>query len=1139
MKKYFFLIGILLSITTTKALAQTPVNMSLQNGLTYDENFNNIANWTFNTSPTNGTLTGGVGANHWKGIDVATTTPAIPNGARVTHLSNFFQTQSSSGGVPIYSSGIYKGNQSLIMLTTGATDNTSAIAFDLYLDFTNVNAGTLSFDWNSLNNNSGNRKGSLRVYATTDGVNYTEITAAQVLNFTNFSPTSGSIINAALPSNFNGSATARLRFYYHNGVGGTSGSRPRINIDNVKVTATSTTPCTAPIAQPTAFSLGTVLYNTINFSFTAASPAPQNYLVVISKNNSLSSYPTNGSVYNIGDNVGDGTVATITNTTNVSITGLTNSTTYYIYVFAMNNVCQGGPLYYSNNPLTGSATTLAGLLPCSSSINQPTNLIFSNATTTSISGSFTASSNADEYIVVRTTAANFTGTLNNGTTYNGGNFLGNGTIVTRTSGNTFTANSLISGTTYYFWVFAVNSKNCNNGPAYNTISPLTANIATVSLPACNAPTAQPTLLQLTASNAYVNGYFVASNSADGYLVLRSLNNSLSILPTNGTNYAIGSNLGTATVVANGSATSFIDNNLVANTTYYYFVLAKNSNCIGTTPVYLTTTPLMASASTTTTATQNFYFGNLHAHSSYSDGNVDNTALIPSDDYAYAKNSLCMDFLGISEHNHLMNVSNWQPGLAQATAATTANFLALYGMEYGVISNGGHVLIYGSDQLIGWTTNNYNIFVAQSDYTGTAETTGSTGLFRTINNMNNAGNVVFTSLAHPDFSDYNNIANTVLNATADSAISGCAVASGPAFSQNTSYSDPPSAMGYLDYFNRLLSIGYHIAPFMDHDNHYTTFGRTNNNRLAVLSPTLNKNDFLTAVKNRKCYASEDCDTRIIFTLNNNDMGSITTGNTTPAMSVYAYDPTSPTAVPTIKLMYGIAGSLVTANAITTSNDNSLNYNDNNIPNNTQVYYYADIIINGKRTITAPIWYTKTSAVPVKWISFTAQLNRNRTVLLQWQTTNEINNKEFIVERSADGINYKPINIVAANIINKYSLIDEQPIEAINYYRLKQIDNDGKYSYSSIASVSLKSSNNNSFNIVQNPVQQQLQLKLNAANAGNAQLIITNILGKTVATKTLNLVKGFQNVFANTNELASGNYFVSIIFNNEIVSDRFIK
>lgn len=1113
--------------------------MANQSGLTYTENFADIANWVFNTTSSNGTFISGVGAQAWKGIDVLTTTPVIPNATRVTTLSNFFQTPSGSG-VPIYSGGIYKGNQSFYMLSTGSADNSSSVAFDFFMDFTGVNAGTLSFDWASLNNNSGNRTGSLRVYASTDGITYSEITAAQVLNFVNFSPTSGSITNVALPSSFSGSATARLRFYYHNGSGGTAGSRPRINIDNVKITALSTVPCTTPTAQPAGFTLGTVLYNTINFSFTAANPAPQNYLVVMSKNNSLSSFPVNLTGYNIGDNLGDGTVVAITNTTNVTVTGLTNSTKYYFYIFSMNNTCTGGPLYYGTNPLTGSATTLAGQLPCTAPANQPTNLVLSNITTTSISGSFTAAT-ADEYLIVRTTSPTFTGTLNNGTFYSGGNFLGNGSVVTRTTGTNFTANNLTSGVTYYFFVFALNSQNCNNAPAYNAINPLTASATTVVLPTCIAPVQQPTQLNLAANTNSVNGYFIASATADGYLVLRNTSSTLSVLPANGTNYTIGTILGTATVVANMSATAFIDNGLSASTNYYYFVFAKNSICNGTSPTYLTANPLQANVATTATAISSYYFGNLHAHSFYSDGNKDNSSLTPADDYAYAKNSLCMDFLGISEHNHSsagMQLGNYALGLNQSAAATTQNFLALYGMEYGVISNGGHVLIYGSNKLFGWEPGNYNTYVALSNYTGTPETDGTTGLFRVINNINNAGSVAFASLAHPDFADYNNLANVAYNPVADSAIRGCAVASGPAFSTATNYNDPPSAYAYLDYYLKMLTKGYHIGPFMDHDTHYTNFGRSNNNRLGVVASSLNSNDFYTAIKNRNFYATEDCDTRVNFTLNNEKMGSILSGSNPPAISVYAIDPTNPTAIPSIKIMMGVLGSGVLPTQVANGTSN-VSYTDNSLANASTAYYYADITIAGNRTITSPIWYTKTNPLPVKFTSFTATLTKERTVLVQWRTSNEINNDKFIVEKSFDGKTFFAVTSVNASNSNSYSIFDTKPTDGINYYRIKQLDKDGSFTYTNIASVNLKSAEFNTFSLIQNPVQNILSMRINATKTNTAQLIISDVFGKVVHQQKINTVKGYTEMNIGLPTIANGNYVACFILDNEILSQKFIK
>ena len=133
------------------------------------------------------------------------------------------------------------------------------------------------------------------------------------------------------------------------------------------------------------------------------------------------------------------------------------------------------------------------------------------------------------------------------------------------------------------------------------------------------------------------------------------------------------------------------------------------------------------------------------------------------------------------------------------------------MEWGVISGGGHVVVYGNgmDNLFGWEsgsgqwgpTNNYDVYVAKNDYAG------QTGLFKTINTY--AAQNTFGTLAHPNLTDYNNLANVPYNAAADSAIAATAVESGPSASTNTTYSNPGSSMGYLWYYQTLLSKGYHF------------------------------------------------------------------------------------------------------------------------------------------------------------------------------------------------------------------------------------------------------------------------------------------------------------------------------------------
>jgi len=185
----------------------------------YLEDFADIANWS------NG-FTSGIGATRWGAVPVEGS-GTIPDG--------FHTTASTATFVSGTTGGVQKGTGTIILLSTGTTDNTSADAIDVFLDFTGVATGTLSFDWSVVFNSTGDRKGSLRIYTSTDGTTFTELTGADVLNFTNNVAGSGHVASVALPAAFTNSATARIRFYYHNGTGGTTGSRPKISIDNVSV----------------------------------------------------------------------------------------------------------------------------------------------------------------------------------------------------------------------------------------------------------------------------------------------------------------------------------------------------------------------------------------------------------------------------------------------------------------------------------------------------------------------------------------------------------------------------------------------------------------------------------------------------------------------------------------------------------------------------------------------------------------------------------------------------------------------------------------------------------------------------------------------------------------------------------------
>jgi hypothetical protein len=1105
-----------------------PVPMASQPGLSYTQDFSDIATWT-------AFFVSGNGANHFDGVSSGGT-GTIPNPGVLTVTTGNFITGTSGG--------VQKGTdqspatQSIVLLTTGSTDNTSSAAIDFYMDFTGVNASTLSFDWASINNSTGDRNGSLRVYASIDGTTFTELTFADVLNFTNNAATSGSKSNIALPAIFNNSSTAMLRFYYHNGAGGTTGSRPKISIDNLTVTAVATTPCVSPTAAATALTFGTITDVSIAGSFTAASPAADNYLVIASTSSSLTSNPVDGQIYNVGDNVGDGTVIANGNSTSFTAIGLSATTTYYFFIYSLNSVCTGGPLYYSGTVLTGQATTIAGLPPCTAPAAQPTTLVFGTTTPATIQGSFTATT-ADEYLVLVSTSASLSNNPVNATSYAAGDVIGNATVVQRSTATSFTASNLAPNTTYYFYVFSLQLQNCLNGPAYNTVSPLSGSQNTQPLPPCVTPAVQPTSLSFNASNTSISGTFTAASGADDYLVIRSTSSTLSATPADNTDYNVGDNLGGGVVVANTPTNSFLATNLTPGTIYYFFVFAANKNCTGGTK-YLVASPLTGTQTTSNSPVYNYYFGTLHAHSDYSDGNQDNPGYRPANDYDYAMTAMCMDFLGISEHNHYSTANNpgnqidlYHQGSFQADSFSTvhSNFLALYGMEWGVINNGGHVVIYGDgmNDLFGWesgsggwgATNNYDVYVAKSDYTG------ASGLFKTIND--NVAKNTFATLAHPSSTDYDDIANTTYNTVADNAITGSAVESGPATSTNTTYSNPGSSMYYLGYFQGLLAKGYHLGPTIDHDNHKTTFGHTTYSRTAVLAPSLSKTDIISALRNMHFYATQDCDTRVDFTINTHIMGSIFTDRNAPIIAVNLTDATTSLSSAVINLMYGVPGSGIVAQKIASATGSSMTYTDNSLADLSTGYYYIDITNGSARIITSPIWYTRNDAstpLPVNLISFTAQ-KLNESVKLNWTTTQESNSKEFIVERSVNSGSWETITSVpargnATSLIN-YSTVDAHPGQGNNYYRLKMIDQDGQFDYSVIRRVNFNEKV--SYTVYPNPATSVLKIATDNTTGSNFSIQILNVQGQVMLNKQS--PGNNQLIQLNISALTSGIYMLKIV------------
>lgn len=164
-------------------------------------------------------------------------------------------------------------------------------------------------------------------------------------------------------------------------------------------------------------------------------------------------------------------------------------------------------------------------------------------------------------------------------------------------------------------------------------------------------------------------------------------------------------------------------------------------------------------------------------------------------------------------------------------------------------------------------------------------------------------------------------------------------------------------------------------------------------------------------------------------------------------------------------------------------------------------------------------SNSAALPVELLYFYAEKVKEG-VLLSWETTTEISNDYFDVEWSKDGIHFdkigKVVGVGTTNEVSNYEFIDEQPIEGVNYYRLRQVDNDGQFEYSKTVTAEIRN-RTSEITIYPNPVSSNLTIE-----NGEGMITIFNTLGQ--------VIRQFENNERHTtidvSSLAVGQYFIHI-------------
>jgi hypothetical protein len=167
----------------------------------------------------------------------------------------------------------------------------------------------------------------------------------------------------------------------------------------------------------------------------------------------------------------------------------------------------------------------------------------------------------------------------------------------------------------------------------------------------------------------------------------------------------------------------------------------------------------------------------------------------------------------------------------------------------------------------------------------------------------------------------------------------------------------------------------------------------------------------------------------------------------------------------------------------------------------------------------------SPLPVELISFNAEVNPNKKIDITWQTATEINNDYFTIERTKDGISFEMVDTLNAvgnsSALQNYYTIDESPSMGISYYRLKQTDINGQYSYSAMVAVNLEAID--IVNIYPNPsAGTELTVLIGAPGEGEILINTYNVLGENIISKKQIINKGMNSIRLDINGFSNGVY-----------------
>lgn len=209
---------------------------------------------------------------------------------------------------------------------------------------------------------------------------------------------------------------------------------------------------------------------------------------------------------------------------------------------------------------------------------------------------------------------------------------------------------------------------------------------------------------------------------------------------------------------------------------------------------------------------------------------------------------------------------------------------------------------------------------------------------------------------------------------------------------------------------------------------------------------------------------------------------------------------------------------------------------------------EIIVTSSNTISQTssvpfnsvfIYKNKTSSyLPIELTSFNA-LCTNKGIKLVWITATEVNNERFDIEKSANGSSWSLVTSIKAvgnsYYPNNYAFTDDE--SGNQFYRLKQIDKEGKFTYSHIVNANCKVIQSSLY-VYPIPATNILNIVLPVDRNGKVDIQIIDILGKSQKQRTTLVQKGNNNIALSIADLSAGTYVLRVIGENFVKTEKIL-